>query len=258
MTDDKFCTARVLWVKHWSDNLLSFAITRPQDYRFSAGQFARIGLEIDGKLVMRAYSIVSSPYDDALEFFSIVVPDGALTPQLQHIQVGDAIWLEKTVYGFLTLARFQQPLPQDLWLLATGTGVAPFLSILQDFSVWQQYQKIVLAYSVRTSQELAYVDQIRMLQTNFGQSVDGKPSAELIFLPIVTREPTARIHQRLPQLIANGELERFAGINFQAASSHIMLCGNPQMIEDTKNALKARGLSMNRRGEGNIAVENYW
>lgn len=238
--------------------MFSFAISRPQEYRFEAGQFARIGLEIDSKLVMRAYSIVSSPYDDVLEFFSIVVPEGELTPRLQHIQVGETVWLEKTVYGFLTLARFQQPSPKDLWLLATGTGVAPFLSILQDFGVWQQYQNIVLAYSVRTSQELAYLDKIRTLHSDFGQHIDGKPSAELIFLPIVTREPTARLHQRLPQLIANGELERYAGIDFQAASSHIMLCGNPQMIEDTKHALKARGLSMNRRGEGNIAVENYW
>lgn len=253
MSDEKFTIEQVIWVKPWSRHLFSFAITRPAGYRFSAGQFARIGLELNDRLVMRAYSIVSSPFEEVLEFFSVIVPEGELTPHLQHIKVGDSIWLEKTAYGFLTLARYQQPAPNDLWLLASGTGVAPFLSILQDFEVWERYQYIILAYSVRTAQELAYQDKIQQLKAQFGN--DG---AQFTFLPIVTRDPMMRLHQRLPQLIASGQLVDAAPVRLDAQHSHVMLCGNPQMVEDTKELIKAQGLTLNRRGVGNIAVENYW
>ncbi|MEC7121288.1 MAG: ferredoxin--NADP reductase [Pseudomonadota bacterium] len=258
MSDDKFSRERVLSVRRWCDTLFSFTLTRPAHFRFTAGQFARLGLEItrpDGQVerVVRAYSVVSSPFAEELEFFSIVVPDGAFTSQLQHLQVGDTLLLEKIPYGFLTLARFQQPAPQHLWLLATGTGLAPFLSILQDFAPWQQYQKIILAYSVRTTQELAYETEIAKIAEDFG--ADG---AQFYFVPIVTRDPQAALHQRLPILIETGVLESTVQTDFNPAADHIMLCGNPAMVEDTRNALKARGLTMNRRGEGNIAVENYW
>ena len=163
------------------------------------------------------------------------------------------LYLEKISYGYLTLARYQQPLPQDLWLLATGTGLAPFLSMLQDFETWNKYQKINLVYSVRTASELAYVDRIQEIAKLFGEGHSG-----FRFIPIITRDPDAALHDRLPVLIANGELEKVAGSALSPASSHVMLCGNPQMVEDTKEALKQRGLTMNRRGEGNIAVENYW
>jgi len=153
----------------------------------------------------------------------------------------------------LTLTRYQLPLPQDLWLLATGTGLAPFISMLQDFDTWTKYQNINLVYSVRTASELAYVERIQEIAESFGEGHTG-----FKFIPIITRDPNAALHDRLPVLIENGELETYAGLNFNVESSHIMLCGNPQMVEDTKEALKARGLIMNRRGEGNIAVENYW
>ncbi len=262
MLEEKYSIESILSVHHWSPSLFSFVMTRPASFRFSAGQFARIGLKIDGQPVIRAYSVVSSPFDEFLEFFSIVVPDGALTPVLQRVQVGDSILLEKQSFGFLTLARYQQPLPQDLWLLATGTGLAPFLSILQDFSVWQQYRRIVLAYSVRTAHELAYAEKIRGLQELF----DPDHQVEFQFIPIITRATdsetallqTPQLRQRLPLLIRSGSLEDTAGFPLSADRSHVMLCGNPQMVEDTRNALKEKGLSMNRRGEGNIAVENYW
>lgn len=258
MSDDKFSRETVLSVRRWCDTLFSFTLSRPAHFRFTAGQFARIGIDVtqaDGTVqrVVRAYSVVSSPFAEQLEFFSIVVPDGAFTSRLQHLQVGDAIWLEKIPYGFLTLTRFQQPSPQHLWLLATGTGLAPFLSMLQDFAPWQQYQRIVLAYSVRTQAELAYVDEIAQMAADFG--ADG---ARFSFVPIVTREAGTTLSQRLPVLIKNGQLEQQVGMQFNAESDHILLCGNPAMVEDTRNALKARGLSMNRRGVGNIAVENYW
>ena len=253
MSIEKFSLEKVLSVHRWTDTLFSFTMTRPSHFKFTAGQFARIGLKVGDDLVVRAYSVVSSPFDETLEFFSIVVPDGAFTSNLKHLQVGDELYLEKIPYGFLTLTRYQLPLPQDLWLLATGTGLAPFISMLQDFGTWTKYQNINLVYSVRTASELAYVERIQEITESFGEGHRG-----FKFIPIITRDPNVALHDRLPVLIENGELETYAGLNFNVETSHIMLCGNPQMVEDTKEALKARGLIMNRRGEGNIAVENYW
>ncbi|HCJ6669867.1 TPA: ferredoxin--NADP reductase [Acinetobacter baumannii] len=253
MSIEKFSVEKVLSVHRWTPTLFSFTMTRPSHFKFTAGQFARIGLKVGEELVVRAYSVVSSPFDETLEFFSIVVPDGAFTSNLQHLKVGDELYLEKIPYGYLTLARYQQPLPHDLWLLATGTGLAPFLSMLQDFETWSNYQKINLVYSVRTAAELAYVDRIQEIAETFGEGHLG-----FKFIPIITRDPSASLHERLPVLIENGELEKVAGLELSPASSHVMLCGNPQMVDDTKEALKRRGLTMNRRGEGNIAVENYW
>lgn len=253
MSIEKFSLEKVLSVHRWTETLFSFTMTRPAHFKFTAGQFARIGLNVGDELVVRAYSVVSSPFDETLEFFSIVVPDGAFTSNLQHLKVGDELYLEKISYGFLTLARYQLPLPNDLWLLATGTGLAPFLSILQDFETWQKYKNIQLVYSVRSTAELAYVERISEIVDTFAEGHTG-----FKFIPIITRDPNASLHERLPVLIANGQLEQAAGLNFNPETTHIMLCGNPEMVEDTKEALKARGLTMNRRGEGNIAVENYW
>ncbi|MFV5385511.1 ferredoxin--NADP reductase [Acinetobacter junii] len=253
MSIEKFTVEKVLSVHRWAHNLFSFTMTRPAHFKFTAGQFARIGLIVNGELVVRAYSVVSSPFDENLEFFSIVVPDGAFTSNLQHLEIGDELYLDKTAYGYLTLARYQLPLAHDLWLLATGTGLAPFLSMLQDFETWTKYQHIHLIYSVRSTAELAYVDRIQEIAESFGEGHTG-----FKFVPIITRDPNATLHDRLPVLIENGELEKVVGLSLNPATSHVMLCGNPQMVEDTKDALKQRGLSMNRRGEGNIAVENYW
>jgi ferredoxin/flavodoxin---NADP+ reductase len=253
MSIEKFSLEKVLSVHRWTSTLFSFTMTRPAHFKFTAGQFARIGLKVGDELVVRAYSVVSSPFDETLEFFSIVVPDGAFTSNLQHLQVGDELYLEKVPYGFLTLARYQLPAPKDLWLLGTGTGLAPFISMLQDFETWSEYEKINLVYSVRTQAELAYATRIAEIAETFGEGHTG-----FKFIPIITRDPHAPLHERLPALIANGALEQAAALKFDPNTTHVMLCGNPQMVEDTKEALKARGLTMNRRGEGNIAVENYW
>ncbi len=253
MSIEKFSLEKVLSVHRWTNTLFSFTMTRPAHFKFTAGQFARIGLKVGDELVVRAYSVVSSPFDETLEFFSIVVPEGKFTSNLQHLKIGDELYLEKIPYGYLTLARYQLPLPQDLWLLGTGTGLAPFLSMLQDFETWNNYKNIHLVYSVRSKDELAYVDRIQEIAEVFGEGHGG-----FKFIPIITRDPNAELNQRLPVLIANGELEKAASMQLNPETSHVMLCGNPEMVEDTKEALKARGLTMNRRGEGNIAVENYW
>ena len=278
---DNIQTVTVLSKTTWTPNLFSFTVSRPDSFKFTAGQFVRLGVnpsqlkyykqqraagnaianeEQNEKLnedIFRAYSIVSSPFDEVLEFFSIVIPDGAFTSQLQHLEVGDELLLNTMPFGFLTLARYQKPLPKDLWLLATGTGLAPFLSMLQDLQTWEDYEHIILAYSARSIEELAYIDKIESLQEDFGSLVDNP--AKLIFIPIVTREPVeGAMTERLPKLLLDGTLQERAGIALDVDSTHVMLCGNPDMVEDTKEALKTLGLVMNRRGEGNIAVENYW
>ena len=275
---DNIQTVTVLSKTTWTPNLFSFTVSRPDSFKFTAGQFVRLGVNPsqlkyyqqqqgdtvndvpDAALnedIFRAYSIVSSPFDEVLEFFSIVIADGAFTSQLQHLEVGDELLLNTMPFGFLTLARYQKPLPKDLWLLATGTGLAPFLSMLQDLQTWEDYEHIILAYSARSIEELAYIDKIESLQEDFGSLVDNP--AKLIFIPIVTREPVeGALTERLPKLLLDGTLQARAGIALDIDSTHVMLCGNPDMVEDTKEALKTLGLVMNRRGEGNIAVENYW
>ncbi|TSB23266.1 ferredoxin--NADP reductase [Psychrobacter sp. YGAH215] len=278
---DNIQKVTVLSKTTWTPNLFSFTVSRPDSFKFTAGQFVRLGVnpsqlnyykqlsavadaEEDEDLnetldedIFRAYSIVSSPFDEILEFFSIVIPDGAFTSQLQHLEVGDELLLNTMPFGFLTLARYQKPLPKDLWLLATGTGLAPFLSMLQDLKTWEDYEHIVLAYSARSTEELAYIEKIESLQEDFGTLVDNP--AKLIFIPIVTREPVeGALAERLPKLLLDGTLQERAGIDLDVDSTHVMLCGNPEMVEDTKETLKSLGLVMNRRGEGNIAVENYW
>lgn len=279
MSDDKSIRVTVIEVTRWAPTLLSFKVTRPDGFKFTAGQFVRLGIhgkdlqyfannhetklitsETQGQLVdidgyvFRAYSVASSPYDEFIEFFSVVIPEGEFTSKVNHIQVGDSLLLNTTPFGYLTLARYQLPLPNDLWLLATGTGLAPFLSILKTIDVWQQYQRIILVYSARTSQELAYQAEIGSIKSIYGDN-----GAAFVFLPIVTREADyAGEKARVPNLILSGKLTEVVGQKLDKERSHVMLCGNPQMVEDTKEALKSIGLTMNRRGEGNIAVENYW
>lgn len=278
---DNIQKVTVLSKTTWTPNLFSFTVSRPDSFKFTAGQFVRLGVNpsqlqyykqqsgasdnannetIVSALdedIFRAYSIVSSPFDEVLEFFSIVIPDGAFTSQLQHLKVGDELLLNTMPFGFLTLARYQKPFPKDLWLLATGTGLAPFLSMLQDLKTWEDYEHIVLAYSARSTDELAYVETIERLQEDFGSLVDNP--ATLTFIPIVTRESVeGALTERLPKLLLDGTLQKRAGIELNIDSTHVMLCGNPDMVEDTKETLKSLGLVMNRRGEGNIAVENYW
>ena len=185
---DNIQTVTVLSKTTWTPNLFSFTVSRPDSFKFTAGQFVRLGVnpsqlkyyqqvkasdEVSNEAlnedIFRAYSIVSSPFDEVLEFFSIVIPDGAFTSQLQHLQVGDELLLNTMPFGFLTLARYQKPLPKDLWLLATGTGLAPFLSMLQDLKTWEDYEHIVLAYSARSTDELAYVEQIERLQDDLAR-----------------------------------------------------------------------------------------
>jgi len=253
---EKFTRQTLLDVTPLTSNLFTLRTTRDPGFRFRAGQFARLGVtKADGSVVWRAYSMVSSPHDEFLEFFSIVVPDGEFTSELSRLREGDTLLIDRQAFGFLTLDRFVDG--RDLWLLSTGTGIAPFLSILQDFEVWEKFERIILVYSVREARELAYQDLIAGLTSrDYLADYAGK----LLYLPTVTREQyPGALGGRITQLIESGELERAAGLPITPEYSRVMLCGNPQMIDDTRQLLKQRDmqLSLSRR-PGQVAVENYW
>ncbi|MCW8154932.1 ferredoxin--NADP reductase [Stutzerimonas stutzeri] len=255
-SEEKFTRQRLLEVQTLTPNLFTLRTSRDPGFRFSAGQFARLGVrKPSGCIVWRAYSMVSAPHDEFLDFFSIVVPDGEFTSELSRLKVGDELLVDRQAFGFLTLDRF--PDGRDLWLLATGTGIAPFLSILQDFEAWQRFERIILVYSVREARELAYQQLIAELPQR--DYLDGLGS-KLLYLPVVTREQIpGALHGRITTLIEKGELERAADLQLTPEHSRIMLCGNPQMIEDTRAVLKARDLNLAlTRRPGQVAVENYW
>ncbi|MBH3341797.1 ferredoxin--NADP reductase [Pseudomonas mendocina] len=256
VSEDKFTRQTLLEVHSLTPSLFTLRATRDAGFRFRAGQFVRLGVEkADGSLVWRAYSLVSAPHDEFLEFFSIVVPGGEFTSELSRLVVGDSLLVEKMATGYLTLDRFVDG--RDLWLLGSGTGIAPFLSILQDFEVWQRFERIVLVYSARTFAELAYQPLIRGLAEleYLAEFAD-----KLIYLPVVTREQAPDcLNVRVTDLLGSGELEQAAGLELTPEHSRVMICGNPQMIDDIRQCLKARGLNLSlTRRPGQVAVENYW
>lgn len=253
---EKYTCQTLLDVQSLTPSLFTLRTTRDAGFRFTAGQFVRLGVtKADGSIVWRAYSVVSSPFDEHLDFFSIVVPDGEFTSELSRLRVGDTLLVERQATGFLTLSRFVDG--RDLWLLGTGTGVAPFLSILQDFEAWEKFERIILVYSAREAKELAYQSLIKTLGE---REYLAEYAHKLTYIPIVTREQhPGTLNGRITTLIENGELERAAGVELTAQHSRVLICGNPQMVDDTRQLLKQRDmqLSLSRR-PGQVAVENYW
>ena len=255
MGTDKYTEEIITEIHIWAPNLFSFRATRDRGFRFAAGQFARLGVEAAGEIVWRAYSIVSAPYDEFLEFYSIVVPGGAFTSQLAALKIGDRVLVERRSLGFLTTDRFE--LGKDLWMLSTGTGLAPFLSILYDLKTWETYENLVLVHSVRHRNELAYEEAIRGFRQH---EVFSQFTTRLVYVQAVTRETVPEtLSGRITTLLESGELERAVGLPIDGERSRIMICGNPDMVDDTRKLLVGRGLRVSRRGEpGHLAVENYW
>ncbi|WP_392385307.1 ferredoxin--NADP reductase [Marinomonas primoryensis] len=233
-----FVTERVLSVHHWDENLFSFKTTRNPSLRFDNGQFVMIGLETEARPLIRAYSIASPNYEEHLEFFSIKVPNGPLTSRLQHLQVGDDVLVSRKPTGTL-VTRDLHP-GKHLYLLSTGTGLAPFLSVIQDFDAYEQYDKIVLIHGVRHVSELAYADFIEKELPNnefFGEQVREK----LIYYPTVTREPF-RNQGRLTDLIRSGKLAEDIGLpQLNPVDDRVMICGSPSMLKDTSALLDELG-----------------
>lgn len=255
----KATAERILSIRHWSEKLFSVRVTRSASFRFVPGQWARLGIAsgsgLPGAVIWRPYSMASAAYDEYLEFFSIIVPDGAFSTRLAKAGVGDTLYVEREPYGFLTTARFTGG--RHLWLLASGTGLAPFLSILREPETWRRYDERVLAYSVREERELAYRDELAALDKD---ELLGAGHPPLRFVPVVTREPApGALHSRLPALIASGELEAAVGLPLSIEASRILVCGNPAMLDDVRDALEVRGLQADRSARpGQFATENYW
>ena len=254
--EDKYTAETITEITTWAPNLFSFKLTRYSGYRFVPGQFSRLGIKKeDGSIVWRAYSIVSASYDEFLEYFSIVVPDGEFTSRLAQLEVGDQVLIEKMNYGLLTTARFEEG--KDLWMLSTGTGLAPFMSILYELETWENYENIILVYSVREAQELAYMEAIQGFKDH---EYFGAFAHKFKFLPVVTREKfDGALDKRIPVLLENGELEKNLGINLDPNRSRIMICGNPQMVDDTRAWFTDHDYTVSRRSKpGHLALENLW
>ena len=240
---EKWLTGKVVENRHWTDTLFSLRVEGAQ-LGFQAGQFVRIALDIDGQRVARAFSFVNPPQDPTLEFYGVIVPEGPLSPRLAKLRAGDSLYVAGNPAGFLVLREV--PEAETLWLISTGTGLAPFLSILRTDTPWKRFKNIVVVHAVRHANELAYRDMIQ-----------GTPARYVSF---VSREAApGSLAGRIPAAIADGRLEKAAGIALDPATSHVMLCGNPQMLKDVQAVLTARGMRKHRRRTpGHITVESFW
>lgn len=234
-------TEKVQWVHHWNDRLFSFRTTRDPGFRFRNGHFVMVGLEIEGKPLMRAYSIASANHDEYLEFFSIKVPDGALTSQLQHLHAGDEVLLSAKPVGTLVVDDLRDG--ERLYLFATGTGLAPYLSIIKDPETYERFAQIVLVHGVRHVSDLAYMDFI-------GAELPGNPwlgelvRDQLLYYPTVTREPFLN-QGRITTLLGNGTLCDDLGLPpINADTDRAMLCGSPMMLADMRALLDERGFEV--------------
>lgn len=234
---------------HWTENLYSLKIDADID-PFIAGQFTSLALDIDGERVARPYSYLSAPAEKPLEFFFYAATGGVLSNAMLELESGDSIWLKKQSNGFFTLAEV--PDARDLWMFGTGTGIAPFFSILKTDEPWQRFEKVILAHGVRSGADLRYQEIIEDISASRGE--------QFLFEAFVTREDVpGTYHGRIPAAIADGSMEKTCGLQLSPQDSQIMLCGNPDMVKDTVQLLKGRGFTKNRRRTpGQITVENYW
>ncbi|MDB5970130.1 MAG: ferredoxin-NADP reductase [Hydrocarboniphaga sp.] len=232
---------QVIGVRHWNDSLFSFTTTRDPALRFENGHFVMMGLEVDGRPLLRAYSIASANYEENLEFFSIKVENGPLTSRLQHIRPGDRILVSRKPTGTLLLHDLRPG--RNLYMLATGTGLAPFLSLVKDPETYERFEKVVLVHGVRRVEDFAYYDYLSQdLQRHdlLGDSVREK----LVYYPTATREPF-RNNGRLTDLLADGRLSRDIGLPpLSPESDRFMLCGSPGMLKDTAALLDSRGFTI--------------
>lgn len=240
---EKWLSGQVVENRHWTDALFSLRV-EGAPVSFQAGQFVRIALDIEGQRVARAFSFVNPPQDPVLEFYGIVVPEGPLSPRLAKLRAGDSLYVAGNPAGFLVLSEV--PDAETLWLIATGTGLAPFLSLLRTETPWQRFKNVVVVHAVRHAKELVYRDLIRKTRARY--------------VSFVSREAaTGALAGRIPAAITDGRLEKAAGVALTPDTSHVMLCGNPQMLKDATAALLARGMRKHRRrAPGHITVESFW
>lgn len=242
-------TGKVAGQKQWNDRLYSLFVEADIE-PFQAGQFAKLGLKVGEEVISRPYSLVNAPDVSPLEFYYIQVPDGHFTNALVKLQQGDEILISPRANGFMVLDEVPQG--RHIWLIATGTGIGPFLSILDTQGPWQRFEKVVLVYAVRTLSELSYQERIAQVQTLH--------PGQFFYVPFISRETSDfALPGRIPDAIVDGRLEARSGLLLDAADTQVMMCGNPQMIEDTMKTLGERGFKRHRRRDpGQITVESYW
>lgn len=241
----KWLEGRVIENRHWTEALFSLRVEAPR-LRFEAGQFVRIALE---ESLARPFSFVNPPADPLLEFYGIIVPQGPLSPRLARLTSGDKLLVAANPAGFLVLSEV--PDADTLWLVSTGTGIAPFLSILRSETPWRRFANVVLIHAVRHARELTYGEMIGGVRALHPQAFH--------YATFVSREAApGSLAGRIPAAIRDGRLEAAAGLKIDSRS-HVMLCGNPEMLKDAAAALTERGLRKHRRrAPGHITVESFW
>ncbi len=244
----KWHTGIVVDNMRWNDRLTTLRFEAPLG-EFESGQFVRVGLEIDGEIVARPYSLVNTPDESVLEIYFNIVPEGPLSPRLFELKCGDKLLVAEQTAGFFTASEV--PESNNLWMLATGTAIGPHLSILKGEAVWKKFDQITLCYSVRTHDELAYTDTITQIADQHNDA--------FCFIPVVTRESHMdSLRERIPQSIQNGSLEYRANTPLSANDSHVMICGSNDMITDVTAVLESRGMHKHRRREpGHYTTEKY-
>jgi len=240
---------RVAGQTRWTERLFSLRVAAPLG-AFQAGQFVKLALDVGGERVARPYSLVNPPGSEPLEFYYNVVAAGPLSPRLAALQAGDTVAVAANPAGFLVLAEV--PEAENLWLIATGTGLGPFISILRTEEPWRRFRQVVLVHATRTAAEQAYGDVLA--------AVAAARDGQFRRIALISRERSpGALEGRVPAALRDGRLEQAAGTELSAARSHTMLCGNPEMVTDVTSALAERGMRKHRRrAPGHISVETYW
>lgn len=246
----KWLEGRVIENRRWTEALFSLRVQAPR-LPFEAGQFVRLALDVDGERIARPFSFVNPPEAPVFEFYGVVVPEGPLSPRLARLAPGDALFLSNNPSGFLVLSEV--PDAETLWLMATGTGLAPFLSILCTEAPWRRYRRVVLVHAARFARELVYGELLEAIARERG-------AERFRRVTCVSREAApGSLFGRIPAAVGDGRLEAAAGAWLLPEATQVMLCGNPGMLRDTIAALAERGMKKHRRrAPGQITVESFW
>lgn len=233
----------------WSEGLFTLSVHCPGVAPFEAGQFLQVGMQLPEKHLHRPYS-VASPFGETLDFFVVRVDQGELTPRLWQLNQGDSIDISSKATGGFTLSHV--PDASTLWLLATGTGLAPYIAMMREPTIWQRFQKVVVVHGVRFATDLAYQDELRDFRLRFPE--------RFVFVPVISRAHVENsVLGRITTALESGELEKHAETALSAEGSIVMMCGNPQMLDDVELVLQTRGMRRHKKSEpGQIVVERYW